>query len=355
MIGRRGTASRAVGAAVAVAALLTAGTARPASAHTVGGVSPTNYRSELAGVVPGRRGIEARLLDLGRRVRLTNRTPADVVVLGYQGEPYLRVGPGGTFENRRSPAVYANRVLPAGTTSTNLPPQADASAPPQWQRVSASRTVAWRDRRTRWEGPAPAVVAQARRATHVVVPRWFIELRQGGDRLLLEGDIRWVPPPSPAPWLLVGLAVLGLTGASVGARRWGPFLAGVVSLVVAADVARNVGGAAVSDGSFGAQLVRFAGLAFFPAIGWVAGIAAVGPLQRGNEAAAVAAGLAGFLVAASAIGDATSLVRSQVPSVLPASLARAAIVVVSSAGLGLVAAAVVVVRRAARASPATAG
>src|SRR5205823_199713 len=83
----------AAGAGAAMALVLV--TAPPASAHTITGVAPTDYRSEILGVNPKWAGVSVHLLDLGNRVELVNTGPVDVVVLGYQGEPYLRVGAAG--------------------------------------------------------------------------------------------------------------------------------------------------------------------------------------------------------------------------------------------------------------------
>src|SRR5205814_6457459 len=82
----------------------------PADAHTVTGVRPTNYRSDILAMLPRLPGVTVRLLDLGNRVELSNGSGTDVVVLGYFGEPYLRVGPHGVFENTRSQSVAMNRV-----------------------------------------------------------------------------------------------------------------------------------------------------------------------------------------------------------------------------------------------------
>jgi hypothetical protein len=46
----------------------------------------------------------------------------------------------------------------------------------------------------------------------VVTPNWQIPLRLGERTLLLEGDVTWVPGPSPWPWALVAAAVLALLG-----------------------------------------------------------------------------------------------------------------------------------------------
>ena len=130
---------------IVVGALLAS--AAPASAHTVTGVQPTNYRSDILAITPPTPGLGVRLLDLGRRVELTNRSRRDVIVLGYAREPYLRVGPAGVFENRRSPALYQNRVQVSATTATTLPAIADPTAPPSWHKTSAGHTVRWKNSR----------------------------------------------------------------------------------------------------------------------------------------------------------------------------------------------------------------
>jgi hypothetical protein len=76
--------------------------AQPASAHGVGGVQPSNFETTVDGTTPRVRGLTVQPVDLGNELELRNDSGVEVVVLGYQGEPYLRVGPGGVFENRRS-------------------------------------------------------------------------------------------------------------------------------------------------------------------------------------------------------------------------------------------------------------
>ena len=67
--------------------------AAPASAHTISGPRPTNYRSRVVAIAPPAPGVTARIVDLGAKIELTNRTSSEVVVLGYENEPYLRIGP----------------------------------------------------------------------------------------------------------------------------------------------------------------------------------------------------------------------------------------------------------------------
>src|SRR4051794_19559227 len=96
--------------AVALALLVVVGAgAAPACAHAVSGVSATNYETRLTGVDPGLPpGVRVRVVESGSRLELVNRSGTEVAVAGYTGEPYLRVGPDGVFENLESPSTYIN-------------------------------------------------------------------------------------------------------------------------------------------------------------------------------------------------------------------------------------------------------
>jgi len=124
----RRAGARVVVMVVVIVATITAvvATSGPASAHTLSGPRPTNFRTTLRAVTPRIAGVEVRVVDLGNKLRLTNRTPIDVVVLGYDGEPYLRVGPRGVYENLRSPATYLNRTR---TGSSPVPDIASRARP----------------------------------------------------------------------------------------------------------------------------------------------------------------------------------------------------------------------------------
>ena len=100
---RRGLAALSLAGAVLVAG------AAPAGAHNVSGVSSTNYLTTLEGLSPETPGIEVEVVEKGSRIAVTNTNEDDVIVLGYEDEPYLRIGPDGVFENQRSPATYLNR------------------------------------------------------------------------------------------------------------------------------------------------------------------------------------------------------------------------------------------------------
>ena len=108
-----------VAAASACAALAPA--AAPAAAHDGGGSGATSYRSEVVDVPV--EGVGWDVLAGDALLWARNDSDRELVVLGYQGEPYLRIVPGkGVFENQRSPATYLN-VDRFGAGA--VPPEAD--------------------------------------------------------------------------------------------------------------------------------------------------------------------------------------------------------------------------------------
>ncbi len=61
-------------ALVAMAAAIAVVTATPASAHTLSGPKPMNYRASIVSVSPPAPGVTIRVVDLGAKLELTNRT-----------------------------------------------------------------------------------------------------------------------------------------------------------------------------------------------------------------------------------------------------------------------------------------
>jgi hypothetical protein len=124
-------------------------------------------------------------------------TGRDLVVLGYAGEPYLRVGPAGAFTNRRSSATFLNRDR---FPTSQLPTQVNPKAAPVWQRISRDPTVAWHDHRAHWMGSSdPPAVQAAPWQLQVINPQWRVELRDGRRPIIVTGDLRWVPTPHSSP------------------------------------------------------------------------------------------------------------------------------------------------------------
>lgn len=187
-----------------LAALPLVGGAGAAAAHGRGS-DATNFRSTILSA-PVAGGLRWRVLGGDAQLELDNRGPRDVVVLGLQGEPYLRIGPRGVFENRRSPTVPLQRARYAVPDMDDMEPggpQADPDAAPDWVRVSVTPRWAWHDHRIHWMSPRTPDVA----GETVLIPRWEVPVLVGGAPAVVTGELRWIPAPSPLPWLGAGLLV----------------------------------------------------------------------------------------------------------------------------------------------------
>jgi hypothetical protein len=256
-----------------------------------------------------------------------------VVVLGYRLEPYLRVGPAGVFENRRSPSSYTNRFR---TAPASIPSEFDPEAPPEWRRIGDGPSVAWHEHRAHWSSPDPPAVTAAPHATHVVMPSWQVPLRQGDRTMVVWGDVTWVPGPSPWPWALVAVALFAAALAAAGGYRRPRVLAVVALLAVAADMVHTAGAVLASTAPVATELYGSA----TSAAGWVvAGFAAYRLLRGQADTGLIYLLLGGvFLTLAGALPDVSALARSQLTSGFGPLVTRAAIIFTLGLGGAMVAA-----------------
>jgi hypothetical protein len=221
--------------------------AGPAAAH--GGTSdtgPANYRSEITD--PGAPGLSWRVLGGDNLVELTNTTDSEVVVLGYQGEPYLRFTPGvGVQRNANSPATYLNEDR---FGDTEIPPTASAAAEPDWVAVSTTDTYAWRDHRAHWMSRAqpPQVAADPARG-HLISSYSILLLLDGMERVTARGELRWLPDRAWwPPIVFLGVTFTAIVGVvAIRSRptdeRWVALARttlAIVSVVVVANLIRTI-------------------------------------------------------------------------------------------------------------------
>ena len=323
-------------AAIALVAGGVVATTPPADAHAVTGVQATNYKSEIVGVTDPAGQLDVRLLDLGRRIELVNRGPTDIVVVGYAGEPWLRVGPRGVFENTYSNSAYLERQRPGRPTGPP-PDPTKASGPPHWRRTGDGTMLVWSDRRTRFEGPTPDQVLRARGQGHLVVPRWTVELRRGDTALAIAGRISYVPPPNPLPWALFAIALFAATVLAVRYIRWPGVLGHCVAVLVAVDVVHSFANAAVSGGSLVTQAGNVLRGGPVSVLAWGLGVGAVATLsQRRTDVGIILGGSAALMIAVySGVTDAGALASSQVPSALSPLLSRGAVALSLGLGFGI--------------------
>ena len=286
-----------------------------------------------------------RVIEAGSRFELTNTTSTEALVVGYEDEPYLRVGPRGVFENRRSPTTYRNADRQG---VTEPPADANADAPPQWRKISDGSTARWHDHRVHWMGSSetPPAARRAPDRRHVIIPEWVVPVRFGDRTIEARGDLVWVPPPSATPWLALAGALFVATVAIAFTRRWAVGLALLVAALVLVDIVHAVGVGFSKEGSTSSQIAYVVGSSFYSVFAWAAGIFAVVMLRRGQSEGLFAAGFAGAFIALSGgLVDVADLSKSQVPFAWGADLARLFVAVSLGVGVGLIGAAVVGIRR----------
>ena len=153
---------------------------------------------------------------------LWNKSKRPIIVLGYEGEPYLRITSEAVFENRNSPAAYLNKERFGGTS---LPKSASPKAVPRWVRIETIPVAQWHDHRIHWmsKTPPPKVRANPDEAQHVF--DWAVPIRSGEGAHKITGSLDYAPPDSQRTsrtkvWIgLGGLALVFVAGGSGWFRR----------------------------------------------------------------------------------------------------------------------------------------
>jgi len=219
---RRRTAVAAVAAAAALA--LAASTAAHGPTATQAG-----YVSNVNAVLPNVLGLSANVVGGDVWLRLSNYSGKQVVILGYQGEPYLRFENSEVFQNVRSPTAFVNRFRGL----RGIPPaSATAGAPPSWEKVADGASFKWRDHRIYWvrQEPPPGVKEHPDRIQRIFA--WRVPGRADGKRFAITGILGYAPAlnqegggrdwllPAAGAWAaLVALVSAGLWVAHRRARR----------------------------------------------------------------------------------------------------------------------------------------
>jgi hypothetical protein len=346
-VGRAGGgAAGRIGVLLALVVAAVALAAAPASAHTASGPRPTNYLSSLGSISPSIPGVTVRVVDLGNKLQLTNRTHTDIVVLGYDEEPFLRVGPGGLYENLRSPATYLDRTRAGTTPVPAIAMGTGPSTPPRWHRVSGAHTAIWHDHRIHWMGTSlPVNVKGHEDAFHTVIPQWTVAFRYDTQTVAVQGRLDWVPGPSGWPWLpyVIGLMVLGF----VVARKYrGGAAISALVLLVGVDMAHTITAEVARAGAQLTKVVQYFGDNFVSVFVWIAAAFTVWGLRRRRIEALYGLLLVGAMIGAvSGVSDLSYLWKSQLPTIGPYFLARGEVATALGLGLGLAAGALAALRR----------
>ncbi len=294
--------------------------ASPAAADPPG---PTDYQTEVVSIDPPA-DIRMGVIGGDSFLEMSVVAPVDVVVLGYDGEPYLRFdADGSVYENLRSPTRYLNEDRYG---AREIPPDASADAEPEWERVDGDAHYAWHDHRAHWMNPSrPIGRAPGDQILEAVVP-----IEVDGVPVSVTVQSTWLPAPSAWPSVLGG--VVGAALVAMGLLLAGGRLVGV-PLALTAAAALAMGWLAYSSvpAEAGASLLLWA----LPATALVVAVAGAIALARGPSfvgAGLMAAGGLELVLWAWTRWDA--LRRAIVPTDAPEDLDRTVIAAALVVGLG---------------------
>lgn len=213
-----------------IAVLVVAGLAFFASPAAADPPAPGDYTSRVTAVEPPVDGVRFDVIGGDSFLDVEVDPGIEVVVLGYDEEPYVRVSADGTVErNRNSPATYINderygRVsVPAHLAGVDV-----SELDPDWETVGSGGTYAWHDHRIHWMAPnsPPAVSRGETFGWNGTVP-----VIVDGEAIEVHGEITYEHDITPAVW--IGAAVVAAVGLGFGLRSRLRVL-GVVGLAVAA-------------------------------------------------------------------------------------------------------------------------
>src|SRR5256714_786473 len=226
-----------------VLAAIVAMLVRPAlaSAHLRSDVVAVDYR---ATVTTQSRTFEARVYQTDRALRLVVSRGHSVIVLGYLGEPLIRIDHRGVAVNAASPSAPSAGLL----KRTQLLSRGGIA----WRRVSGREAVTWHDTRDR------GLPSGASRGV------WRVPLLVDGRPGRIRGALVRFPRPALWPWLVLAVGIFAV-GAVAARRRVSTAAIGsgvLAAVAFVASAATFAFGASASPGTwiFGADGVAFAAL-----------------------------------------------------------------------------------------------
>jgi LPXTG-motif cell wall-anchored protein len=174
----------------------------------------SDFRSEIDSVRPDVPGVGFEILNYDADIELVAERGHEVLIYGYEEEPYARILRDGTVQkNRRSPSTYLNVDRYA---ESSVPAIADPGAPAEWETVDKSGTFRWHDHRAHYMArETPPQVEDESQRTKVF--DYEIPLRIDGREGAIAGTLFWVGPTdtSKTPFLIGGAAIVLLGGAAV--------------------------------------------------------------------------------------------------------------------------------------------
>jgi hypothetical protein len=272
-----------------------------AAAHLRSGVVAVDYRASVVSPSPV---VKARVYQSDRALSVTAEPGHTVVILGYLGEPFVRIRAGRLAVNAASLTAAGLGLLKGSLAGTG------------WRVRSRGLTFVWHDRRLRG---LPAGIDRK---------RWAIPLVVDGRSAELIGELERVERPPAWPWISLGLPFVLVTALLLLRRRMSWVRAAAVTLGVTSAVGMLATGAGFAFDPYGSggKWVAGANELVFALVG----IAFV--VRGSREVKAIAGGALGFLGLGVGLSKIPVFLHGVVLSVLPGTIARLIVSVTIFAG-----------------------
>lgn len=301
-------------------------TPMPAEAHIVGtGGSPTNYRTTVTAIQPPVPTLGVTVGLGGQWVRVTNQGAAEIVVLGDQGEPFLRLVQNRVQVNELSSTAAETGLRPGSPVPADPAPTdpapIDPAAAPRWVQIDDGGNATWSDSRV---GPLAEQQASG---------SWELPLVVDGQQVTVLGSRDLVPPPSPWPWMAI-LVLLTAAVVALGRRRnWHGPMAAAVTVGILAFVVHVLGTAFLPQQN--GPVFGWIGVGAISAFSVLIGAVTVVSTLRRRESAPDRLVTVGAMVLLLAATDISVLWYSQLPFPGPAVLDRGMTVLAYASAIGV--------------------
>jgi hypothetical protein len=185
-----------------------------APAHLGSGdsVQPRDTESVIETVVPALpAGASIEIVGFDTFMRLS-ALGHEVLVPGYEDEPYLRIDTNGdVFVNDGSATAVLNGDRYGNVDLRNFV----RTSEPDWRRIATNGIAMWHDHRSHWMSPKrPAAVDNKGTVQDFIIPFTI-----NGQKTLVEGTLYLREKASIGWWLLGLIGVVGTALLSIAARR----------------------------------------------------------------------------------------------------------------------------------------
>lgn len=191
---------------------------------------PSDFQSRVTSVEPATPEVEVTVEGGDSFLMLKARKGSVVTVPGYEDEPFLRFEADGTvLENTASYTAIVSR-----SRYMSADPHIAHDTAPRWHQVADGGAYAWHDHRIHWMSPGDP---PGKRPGDVIL-RSQIPIVVGSVNVVVTVESVWLPPPSPLPAWIGGVAGAALIAGALTLQKRQRMVAGllVVDLAVLAVV-----------------------------------------------------------------------------------------------------------------------